>query len=435
MNEAQNLVMSLLEKAGVADGMSILSQESGSMFRFSRNRMTVANSLEEASMTIFIRHSAGSSAAQLADLRPESLERAVAEMVATLPEDDGEQRLPSGPFSYLASNAVELELDGDGPVSMVLDAAEAARAEGAEQVAGTLSLSNSRISIRSTRGIDASALLPQAELSMRAFLDPLSSGHGLSVSDSLSGIDPIDAGREAGSLAVACSNVVDCPPGEYEALLYPMVAADVVSQLGRMASSFYAGIGMSFLADRIGEQVCSPLLSLEDDPTLPSTLGSRAFDDEGVPTQRRTIIEDGVLRRHLHNHSSAVAADGEAGNAGLLVPKPFNLVVSPGEEDPGSMRASMERGIVVSNMWYLRYQNYRSGDFSAIPRDAMFLVEDGEVVGAVRGLRISDNVLGMLSRIRSLSQERRWVRWWEVSTPTLCPFMHLDDLSFTRSTM
>lgn len=437
MNELEDLVMELLQEGGVADGMSILSSSCSSMFRFSRNRMTVANSLDEASLTVFVRHSQGSSSVTIADMRPDAVRKAVAGLIQGLPKDDGqEHRLPQGPFQYDDRRREPVTLDGEELVDIVQRAVSSARKEGAEQVAGTLQASNNRLSLRSTRGVKAEALVPEVELSLRAFLDAQRSGHGLSVSDSLAGLDAEGAGEEAGSLAYACQKSVDCPPGAYDALLYPMVAADISSQVGSMASAFYLDVGMSFLCDRLGEKVCSPSFTMVDDPTGTGALGCRPFDDEGIPTRCNTIIRDGVWESVLHNHATASKAGRESsGNAGLVSPRPFNLMVSPGDSDRRSMLDSMERGIVVSNIWYLRYQNYRSGDFSAIPRDAMFLVEDGEVVGSLRDLRISDNILGMLSRIRSLSQERRWVRWWEVDTPTLSPFMLCGEVRFTRSTM
>jgi PmbA protein len=437
MNELHDVVMEMLHEAAVPDGMSILSSSRSSMFRFSRNRMTVANSLDEASLTVFVRHSQGSSSVTVADMREEAVREAVSGLILGLPQDDGqEQRLPIGPFSYDLRHRDPVNLEGDELVDLVQRSVASARKAGAEQVAGTLQVANQRLSLRSTRGVEAETLVPELELSIRAFLDPQRSGHGLSVSDTLAGLDAEGAGTEAGSLAAACRKVVDCAPGPYEALLHPMVAADLSSQLGSMASAFYLDVGMSFLADRLGEEVCSPLFTLADDPTGTGALGCRPFDDEGTPTRSKTIVRDGVWESVLHNHATASkAGTASTGNAGLVSPQPFNLMVSPGASDRRSMLESMDRGIVVSNIWYLRYQNYRSGDFSAIPRDAMFLVEDGEVVGSLRDLRISDNILGILSGLRSLSEERRWVRWWEVDTPTLSPYMLCDRVNFTRSTM
>lgn len=439
MNELHDIVMSALRKHGVEDGVSILSSSHEAMFRFSHNQMTVANSLDEQSLTVFVRHNEGSSSISIADVRPQAVKKAVGEMVKGLPtHGDSEQRLPSGPFRYddklLRGKPVPIE--GDELVDTVEKAVNAALEEGALRVSGTFNTVNNHVSLCTTRGVEVEAVLPSAELSLRAFYDSRSSGHGLSVSGTLAGIKAEEAGQEAGMLASASRNPVNCEPGKYQALLSPMVAADIAAQAGSMASAFYVDVGMSFLADSLEKQVCSPLFNMQDDPTLAGSIGARPFDDEGSPTRVNTIIEKGILRTHLHNYVTAVSAStSNTANAGLVSPHPFNLVISPGNQDKEQLLAEMDHGIYVSNIWYLRYQNYRSGDFSAIPRDAMFLVEDGNITGPVRDLRISDNILGILSRIRGLSRERRWIKWWEVDTPTLSPFMLSEDVNFTRSTM
>jgi PmbA protein len=95
--------------------------------------------------------------------------------------------------------------------------------------------------------------------------------------------------------------------------------------------------------------------------------------------------------------------------------------------------ASVDRGIYVTNDWYLRYQNFQTGDFSAIPRDAMFSIKDGKLDKPIKELRISDNVLRMLSSLQGMTKERKWIKWWEVEVPTLCPAALIEGVRFTKS--
>jgi len=83
----------------------------------------------------------------------------------------------------------------------------------------------------------------------------------------------------------------------------------------------------------------------------------------------------------------------------------------------------------------LRYQNYRTGDFSTIPRDGMFLIRNGTISSSIRELRISDNMLRILKNIKEIGRTRIWVKWWEVDIPTLAPYVVVEDLNFTKSTM
>ncbi len=223
-------------------------------------------------------------------------------------------------------------------------------------------------------------------------------------------------------------------PGEMDAVLGPMVMAQVMNQVGRMASAFYIDTGMSFLANKLEQDLGSPTFSLIDDPTLADTFGSSAFDAEGLPTQRTVIFDQGVFKSYLHNSTTARRhGTVSTANAGLIAPRPFNLVLAPGRDDLESLIRSVDHGVYVTNNWYLRYQNYGTGEFSTIPRDAMFLIRNGEMAGSVRDLRLSDNMLRLIKNVESLSAARQWVKWWEVSTPALAPHALIKGAKFTRS--
>jgi len=142
------------------------------------------------------------------------------------------------------------------------------------------------------------------------------------------------------------------------------------------------------------------------------------------------------LKTYLHNSTTAKKFGAETtGNAGLIEPLPWNMVVEAGEKPFANLIGEVDKGIYVTNDWYLRYQNYRTGDFSTIPRDGMFLIEKGEIAASIRELRISDNMLRILQKIIGLSKSRSWIKWWEVDVPTLVPYALVEDLNFTKSLM
>jgi len=105
-------------------------------------------------------------------------------------------------------------------------------------------------------------------------------------------------------------------------------------------------------------------------------------------------------------------------------------------EEKEELFAEVRDGLYVTNTWYTRYQSYVSGDFSTIPRDGIFKVKDGEIVGAVKDLRLTDNILGLWQRMEALSKERQEVMWWgEVSVPSLVPYGLARQIGFTKSSM
>ena len=91
----------------------------------------------------------------------------------------------------------------------------------------------------------------------------------------------------------------------------------------------------------------------------------------------------------------------------------------------------------MNNVTYLRFQNYRTGDFSAVIRDGVFLVRRGEVVGGIRGLRLSDNVLRMLRSVKAVGREARQAyHWWAEWGPAVTtPMAAFDGVGFTAATV
>jgi PmbA protein len=74
-----------------------------------------------------------------------------------------------------------------------------------------------------------------------------------------------------------------------------------------------------------------------------------------------------------------------------------------------------------------------TGDFSTIPRDGIFLIENGEIKQSWKQIRLSDNILKILENITSISQERQQVHWWlEVEPPSLSPYVLAKNIQITK---
>jgi PmbA protein len=184
----------------------------------------------------------------------------------------------------------------------------------------------------------------------------------------------------------------------------------------------------------MGKKVASDSFSLTDHGRTPGGLGGRGFDDEGTPTQSTKIIEGGVLKSYLHNLTTAKRFKTEStGNAGWIEPDAWNLEVGAGDSTYPEMVKEMKRGIILTSNWYTRFTNYRTGEFSTVPRDGTFLVEGGRVTKPLSGLRMSDSLERIFSSVALLSKQREWIQWWEVDTPTLCPWVLVDGVKITKA--
>jgi PmbA protein len=170
---------------------------------------------------------------------------------------------------------------------------------------------------------------------------------------------------------------------------------------------------------------------------VPTGYDSTAFDSEGVPTQRTEIITDGKLMTYLHNTSTAKRYKTKTtANAGLISPHHWNLVLEPGKKSREELIGQVKDGIYVTNIWYTRFQNYVTGDFSTIPRDAIFLIKNGKLSGSVKGIRITSNMLDILKGIESVgnAKESENIHAWEVDSSVITPPVLVKGVNITKPT-
>ncbi len=441
LDEIPSHIVDLAKKMGATDVSAKLTEAQKIMMRFSNNEVTISKIFFENEVDVFLMIEKHRAATSINTLSLRNIERAVKNLVKiakSTPPADIYAPLPQGPFTYNPNlvKAPEISLDPDSLASYVESAINGALEKGAKRVAGTLNAFKSKITLATSGDVHASQETAGLEISVRAFVSEIATGHAVSVASRIEDFNPEEAGMRAGEIAKAAANPKPGEPGKYMTLVGPLVFADFVNQVGILSSAFMVDAGQSFLAEKMNSEVASKKFTLVDDPTLPGTLGARAFDDEGVPTRRNTIVENGVLKTYLHNSTTAKKFGVETtGNAGIIVPYPWNLIVEPGGKSFDELLAEVDNGIYVTNDWYLRYQNFRTGDFSTIPRDGMFQIKHGEIEASIRELRISDNMLRILQNVIELSSSRTWIKWWEVEVPTLTPYALISELNFTKSRM
>jgi len=428
-------------KFGATDVAANLIESDQTMIRFSNNEVTASKNFREVTINVFVMIERQRAGFTFSILSSKALERAMKKLVKMAkisPPADVYAPLPKGPFKYDPAllRPPRVSSDSNELVNYVREAIDGASKCGAKRVAGSLTATNASMVLETSSRASAVQRRSSLEMSVRAFVSEIASGHSLSIALSQRDFEPAEAGRRAGEIAKMALNPTEGQPDRYTALLGPMVFAHFVNQVGIQSSAFMVDAGQSFLIDKMDTRVASDKFTLIDDPTLMDTYGVRAFDDEGAPTKRNIIVEKGILKTYLHNSTTAKKIEAETtANAGLIMPTPWNLVVKPGEKSFEEMLSEIDEGIYVTNNWYLRYQNYRKGDFSTIPRDGMFQIKNGQIANPVRDLRISDNMLKIFQNVRELSKERLWIKWWEVPIPTLAPYATVEDLSFTKSTM
>jgi PmbA protein len=215
----------------------------------------------------------------------------------------------------------------------------------------------------------------------------------------LEDLDEAEAiGIRAGQRAVARLNPVKVGSGVMPVIFDPRIGSSLVGHLiGGMVGPAIARRS-SFLLDMLGEAIFESGVTIIDDPLLPRGLRSRPFDGEGLPVERRALIDKGVLTGWLMDSASArqlgLEPTGHASRGGSGAPgaSVTNVHMEPGSISPGDLMADVQRGLYVTELIGMGV-NGVTGDYSR--GAAGFLIENGAVAHAVSEITIAGNLKDM----------------------------------------
>ncbi len=423
----------LVDKAlnlGADEAVCQVVRERTQQVRFSNNEITVAKEFNSVVAKNFVAKGKKKTLFTLENMESidKDLKRSV-KFLDEMQEDKDYSGIAEGPFEY-GSRECDRDIvgaDGAELVSRALGVSDVSR------MAGVLYTRYQEVDLASpyTEAVDERSYI---EISVRAFENG-SSGHAVNCSSTLKGFDGERASQQASDLAKKAKSPDLGKEGRYDIIFTPLCFATLFSSALFSLSAFFVDSGISFFWGKMGKQVASEQFSVTNDGTLKEGIFSGKFDEEGVPTRKTSLIEKGVLQNFLHNTSTAKKFDTETtANAGLDVPLPQNLIIGKGDETLDSLVSKVDHGLIVTNTWYTRFQNYMAGDFSTIPRDAILEIEKGEVTGSVKNIRISDNMLQLLENISGLGNYTEQVHWWECDFPVFSPYVLVKDVNVTIST-
>ncbi|MCF2612822.1 TldD/PmbA family protein [Fusobacterium perfoetens] len=186
------------------------------------------------------------------------------------------------------------------------------------------------------------------------------------------------------------------------------------SLLGAMSNIFSAEAvqkNISKLKGKLNEAVASSIVTLVDDPFLKDGLANSSFDDEGVPTSYKEIIQDGILKTYLYNLKTAYK-DGvsSTGNGvkgsykGTVGISSFNLYIKPSSKSFDKMIENIKEGIFITDFAGLHSGlNTISGDFSLAGEG--FYIKDGKIDRPLNQITISGNFFELLKNIKDIAND------------------------------
>ena len=214
-----------------------------------------------------------------------------------------------------------------------------------------------------------------------------------------------------------------------EMLLTPLAADEMIEEvIAHSINSDAVQKKSSYFAGKIGKEVASDLLTVEDDATNVEGLNASSFDREGVFHRRNVVIEKGILKKFLYNtHTASKDGVRSTGNAGGSTSSPptvstTNFLVKPMRSSVDTLVSEIDKGIIISR--FSGNVNPVNGDFSGVVKGGR-LVMNGTIRHAVREVMVAGNVFEALRRLNGISSERKTIYG------SILPYMRFDGISFT----
>src|SRR3989344_651609 len=419
-----------LKKKAMDDVVVAMYEKEGKQLKFVDNKVVKTGYELASNISIFCSKDKKIIYTSLKDIsksRADELIKKVKEFSKDLPQNNDYYGIAKGPFKY------KTKVDYDKKImdineSDMLEKGINKALEDSKRVSGNLEVWHLKTHLVTSNDVDAVDYSSNLYFSIRAFNEKDESGHMTCCSNTLRNFSIEKTSERAAEIATLAKNPKEIKSGKYPVILSHMAFAPLLNNISDAASMYNVESGFSFLKE-LNRSYGN--FTLEDDATLPNGFNSCRFDDEGVPTKKTTIIDKGILKTYLYNTSTSKKYNTETtANAGLISPRSFNIVFDCKKGDIFDVK----EGIYITNVWYTRYQNYASGDFSTIPKDGAFLIKNGEIVQSLKGLRISDNMPNLLKNIQCCNKKVWQIKSWEAEIPTFTSEVLINNVNITKPT-
>ncbi len=217
--------------------------------------------------------------------------------------------------------------------------------------------------------------------------------------------DLVKAGHKAALRATRLLGAVKPPSKRITVVLDPMVTAQFLSIIASTVNGENVSKGRSIFANRIGEEVASPLITLIDDPTDSRAYTAHEIDSEGLAARRNVLIKDGVLQMFVHSSYSArrMKTKSTGNGSGCSA-----LQLVPGTKTQEELIAEIEEGVLIDSVQGLHSGvNPISGDFSTGASGLM--IRNGKTAEPVREFTIASTLQNMLKNVIAVGGDVDWL--------------------------
>jgi predicted Zn-dependent protease len=258
------------------------------------------------------------------------------------------------------------------------------------------------------------------------------SGYSECNSDKASEIDIVKEFKAAYEKAKMGVNPVSIEPGSYTVILEPIAVGDLLGYMNYVGfSARSAQMGTGYLTGKVGQKVFGDNITIIDDVNNENTV-PLYFDFEGYERKALNIIDKGVVKELAYDVRSALKdgvettghSVGHTGMGGL----PLNLVMEGGNETLEGLIKSTKKGILVTRFHYMNVVDPRQAILTALTRDGLFLIEDGEIKSGAKNMRFTESMLNAFNNVVGITNVRRRTSGYYV------PAVKIENFHFTGKT-
>lgn len=245
-----------------------------------------------------------------------------------------------------------------------------------------------------------------------------------------------EAADRAAQKALESEEPREVQPGKYTVILEPAAVMDLFGFLLLDFGGLAVREQRSCLTDRVGQKVFGDNIQVRDDVFHPSQSGV-PFDGEGVPRQRVTLVENGVVMNLVYSRQTARAAGKQPTGHGFPLPTeygeaPLNIIIEGSRHTTEDLIRATPEGLLVTRLWYIREVDPYKKILTGMTRDGTFWIENGKVKYGVKNLRFNESLIDMLNHVEMMSQPQRAAG--EESIEMVVPVMKVSGFNFSSLT-
>lgn len=218
-------------------------------------------------------------------------------------------------------------------------------------------------------------------------------------------ISPEEIATIAAKQAILMLGAQKAPAGEMTVVLSFSAGGTMIHEaIGHSLEADIIQKGASKYCGKMGKKIASSLITVIDDPTLPNKRGSYRFDDEGNPSQKTVLVENGILKKYLYDYLTAkkdkIKTTGNGRRQSYHyrpIPRMSNTYIASGKSDPEEIIKLTKKGLFVKKMGGGQVDSV-NGDF-VFEVEEGYLIDDGKITKAVRGATLIGNGPKILKEI------------------------------------